>query len=80
MKKPTSAPKLMRYIEWMSRGRRTGRMVYLLKEWDLPKPTPGAEWVRDLKFNAAEELLTDPGLRDVYKAALDKGVEVVASR
>ena len=27
---------LKRYIEWMSRGRRTNREVYALKEWIFP--------------------------------------------
>jgi hypothetical protein len=78
VKEPTSKPtKLNRYIEWMSRGRRTGRIAYVLREWDLPEPLPGSEWARDFKFNAAEELLRDPSLKDVIKAAIDKGVEVV---
>jgi len=25
---------LRKYIEWMSRGRRTDRVAYVLKEWD----------------------------------------------
>jgi hypothetical protein len=37
-------PGLMRYVEWMSRGRRTGRVVYGAKEWNVPKPLPGEEW------------------------------------
>jgi hypothetical protein len=35
----------------MSRGRRTNREVYVLKEWDLPKQLPGAEWQLDKTFN-----------------------------
>ena len=48
---------IKRYIEWMSRGRLTNREVYVLKEWDLPKPLPGAEWQIDKTFNLADELL-----------------------
>ena len=44
----------------MSRGRRTDREAYVLKEWDLPKPLPGAEWQVDKTFNLAEVLLRDP--------------------
>jgi hypothetical protein len=44
----------------MNRGRRTDRVVYVLKEWDLPMPLPGAEWQLDTKFNVADELLRDP--------------------
>jgi hypothetical protein len=68
---------LKRYIEWMSRGRRTDREVYVLKEWDLPKPLPGAEWQLDKTFNLADELLRDPEMKTVLKAVLEKGVEVV---
>jgi Bacterial RNA polymerase, alpha chain C terminal domain len=78
VKEPTSKPtKLNRYIEWMSRGRRTGRIAYVLREWDLPEPLPGSEWARDLKFNAAEELLHDPELKATVAAALKNGVEIV---
>jgi hypothetical protein len=67
----------LRYVEWMSRGRRTGRVVYATKERNGPKPLPGAEWQLDPKFNAAEELLRDPELKTVIEAALKKGAEVV---
>jgi hypothetical protein len=73
-------PGLTRYVEWMSRGRRTGRVVYVTKEWNVPKPLPGAEWQLDLKFNAAEELLRDPDLKAVIKAALVKGAELVSHK
>jgi hypothetical protein len=75
MKEPTS--KLNRYIEWLSRGSKTGRVAYALRASNLPKTSPGAEWQLDSKFNAAEELLRDPFLKDVIKAAIDKGVKVV---
>ena len=61
----------------MSRGRRTDRAAYVLREWDLPMPLPGAEWQLDKKFNAAEEILRDPSLETVYKAALEKGCQLV---
>ena len=64
-------------MEWIDRGRRTDRVVYVLKEWDLPKSLPGAEWQLDTKFNVADELLRDPELKSVLKAALEKGAEVV---
>src|SRR5262245_1378998 len=63
---------LRKYVEWMSRGRRTDRVAYVLKEWDLPAPLPGAEWQRDVKFNPAEEVLANPDLRDVFREAFAK--------
>jgi hypothetical protein len=69
--------RLRRYVEWMTTGRRTDRIVYATKEWNMPKPLPGAEWQLDTKFNVADELLRDPELKSVLKAALEKGAEVV---
>jgi hypothetical protein len=78
MKEPNSKPtKLNRYIEWLSRGSKTGRVAYALRASNLPKTSPGAEWQLDSKFNAAEELLRDPSLKDVIKVTIDKGVKVV---
>jgi len=54
-----------------------GSSAYVFKEWDLPKPLSGAEWQRDLTFNAAEEVLANPDLKDVFKAAIENGVAVV---
>ena len=70
-------PGVARYVEWMSRGRGTGRVVYATREWNIPKPLPGAEWQLDARFNAAEELQRDPDLEVVIRAALEKGAEVV---
>jgi hypothetical protein len=58
----------------MSRGRRTGPVVYATKEWNVPKPLPGAEWQLDAKFNAADELLRDPELEAVIKSLSKKGL------
>jgi hypothetical protein len=48
-----------------------------MKEWDLPMPLPGAEWHI---FSAADELLNDPDLKTIFKAALEKGVEIITPR
>ena len=72
--------RLRRYVEWMTRGRQTDRIAYVIKEWNLPKPLPGAEWQLDTKFNLADELLRDPELKSVLTAALEKGAEVVTRK
>jgi hypothetical protein len=74
----TEVKKLNRYIEWMSGGRQTGRVAYALGARKLPKPVTGAQWQVDSKFNAAEELLREPSLKDVIKVAINNGIEVVA--
>jgi hypothetical protein len=71
---------LKKYVEWMSRGRKTDRAAYVLNEWDLPEPMAGAEWAADNTFNAAEELLRDPTLKDAFKAAIDNGSAVVVQK
>jgi len=72
--------RVRRYVEWMNRGRRTERVAYVLKEWDMPKPLPGAEWQLDTKFNLADELLRDPELKTVLKAALENGAQIVVQK
>lgn len=79
MNKTASAPKLMRYIEWMTRGRQTGRTAYVLREWDLPVPLPGAEWAVDPKFNAVEQLQNDPHLKATIVSVLKNGSELVGA-
>jgi hypothetical protein len=67
----------MRYIEWMSRGRLTGRIAYTLTEEKLPEPQPGAEWQLDHNFNAAEVLLQRPDLKSTIKQAIDNGIAIL---
>ncbi len=69
---------LRRYIEWSSRGQRTGRALYVSKEWDLPKALPGAEWQLDKTFNLADELLRHPELKSLLEEALQKGSAIVS--
>ena len=71
---------LRKYVEWMSRGKRTDRVAYTLNEWDLPACRPGAEWHQDLKFNPTEELLANPHLRDVLREAIAKGTAVTIQK
>jgi hypothetical protein len=68
---------LKKYVEWKSRGRKTDRVAYVLNEWDLPVPKAGAEWAADNTFNAAEELLRDPTMKNVFKTAIRNGSAVV---
>ncbi len=71
--------RLRKYVEWMSRGRRTNRIAYVMKEWDLPSPGPGAEWQPDAKFSPGDELLSNPDLKAVFKEALEKGVALYSA-
>ncbi len=71
--------RLAKYVEWMSRGRRTNRVAYVMKEWDLPLPLPGAEWQLDVKFSLADELLGNPDMKAVFKEALDNGAALYSA-
>ena len=71
---------LKKYVEWMSRGRKTDRVAYVLNEWDLPEPTAGGEWATDNTFNAAEELLRNPALKEAFKSAIDNGSAIVVQK
>ena len=68
---------ITRYVEWLSGNRKTGRTAYVLQKGGSPEPVSGAEWVLDSRFNAAEEVLQNPSLKDIYRAAIENGVEVV---
>jgi hypothetical protein len=69
--------RLARYIEWQSGGRRTGRVAYVIGKRNLPAPVVGAEWQIDSQFNPANEILRDPNMKFVFRAAIANGVEVV---
>jgi hypothetical protein len=43
----------------------------------LPTARPGAEWQKDTKFNAAEEILANPDLKDVFAETIAKGAAVI---
>jgi hypothetical protein len=74
--------RLLRYVEWQSGGRRTGRVAYVIgKQNLLPEPlSAGAEWQLDSQFNVADEILRDPAIKDVLKAAIANGVKLVTWR
>jgi hypothetical protein len=68
---------LKKYVEWMSRGRKTDRVAYVMSVQNLPQPKVGAEWQIDDTFNAAEELLRHPNVKEIFKTAIDKGSAVI---
>jgi hypothetical protein len=58
---------------------RTGRTAYVLKPETLPNPAAGYKWVEDTSFNAAETVLVDATLKDVFKSAIANGYSIVGS-
>jgi hypothetical protein len=53
------------------------RVAYVLDVSALRRPSKGMEWRKIDSFSAAEEVLNDPGLRPVFKTAIDKGCAIV---
>jgi hypothetical protein len=68
---------LKKYVEWMSRGRKTGRVAFVTSPWNMPEPTVGAEWQVDNSFNAVEELQRNPDFKDVFMSAINSGAAIV---
>jgi hypothetical protein len=73
----TAVADIRKYVEWMTRGRRTNRIAYATNEFNVPAPLPGAEWQVDAQFNATTELSLNPELRTIFASALSKGAELV---
>jgi hypothetical protein len=68
--------RLQKFIEIGSSGG-LGRSAYVLYASALPRPAEGTEWQRIDSFSAAEEVLNDPGLKTVFKTAIENGFAVV---
>jgi hypothetical protein len=69
--------RLSKFVEVMADGRQTNRIAYSMEASALPSPAPGSEWQKVKNFNAGDEILDDPGLKEVFKTALEKGCATV---
>ena len=69
--------RLQKFIERSASGEQSGRVAYALKPDQLPHAKNGSTWEAIASFNAADEVLADPKLKDVFKAAITHGVAVV---
>jgi hypothetical protein len=72
--------RLQKFIEKGAYGEGAVRAAYVLDVKALPRPDKGKEWQKIDSFSAAEEVLNDPGLKSVFKTAIDKGCAVVAAK
>ena len=68
--------RLRKYIERMADGREL-RIAYAMAVAALPDPRPKAQWREVASFSAADELLTTPGLKPTFKAAIERGFAIV---
>jgi hypothetical protein len=69
--------RLQKFVERDSRGEGLSRSAYVLQSSSLPQASEGLAWHVDETFSVADELLDNPGLKDVFKMAIDKGCAVV---
>lgn len=70
--------RLQKFFEQGEFGEGPGRIAYVLKLDIMPQPQQGMTWRTDPSFNAAEAILNDPGLKDVFKTAIANGYAIVA--
>jgi hypothetical protein len=69
---------LQKFVEQDARGEKRGRIAYAFGLSKLPAPNTGMEWRLDAAFNAAEEVLRDSSLGDVFKVAIADGCAIVS--
>jgi hypothetical protein len=68
--------RLRKYIERTAAGREL-RTAYAMAVTDLPDPRPQSHWREDASFSAADELLTEPGRKSLFKVAIERGFAIV---
>jgi hypothetical protein len=68
---------LQKFIETIAHDQSPGRAAYVLDASAMPQPASGKEWQRIDSFSAAEEALNYPGLKSIFKRAIEKGCAVV---
>jgi hypothetical protein len=69
--------RLRKVIEMGNVGEKTGRVAYVLRSETLPHARAGFEWREDSSFRAADAVLADTGLKNVFSAAIKDGHAIV---
>jgi hypothetical protein len=70
--------RLQKFVEQDRNGEELGRTAYGFSRENLPPPGENLEWKAVPSFNAAEEVMEDPSLKDVFKAAIEESFAIVA--
>ena len=68
--------RLQKFVE-QGAGEQSGRTAYAFSREKLPPPGENLEWKAGPSFNAADEVMRDPGLKDFFMAAIGKGCALV---
>ena len=68
--------RLRKYVERLPDGREL-RLAYAMSETALPDARPRSRWQEITPFSAADEVMAEPGLKHVFKAAIERGFAIV---
>lgn len=69
--------RLQKFVERGAYGEEPGRTAYAFGLDNLPPPGENLAWRKVSSFNAAEEVLRDADLKDVFKTAIAEGCAIV---
>jgi hypothetical protein len=71
--------RLQKFVEQGAYGEESGRVAYVLRLDSRPEADEGMTWQKVESFNAGDELLTNAGLKEIFKTAIDKGCALVTN-
>jgi len=69
--------RLQKFVEQGAHGVEPGRTAYA-SQAKLPPPGEHLEWKAVPSFNAADEVMRDPGLKDLFMKAMEEGCAIAA--
>lgn len=69
--------RLQKFVEQSANGYRSKRAAYAFDPGRLPPPGENLEWKAVPSFNAADEIMHDASLKDVFILAVGEGCAVV---
>ena len=72
--------RLQKFVEKGAYGEGTLRAAYAMNVNNLPESAEGKQWHLVDAFSAAEEVLADPALKEVFKQAIEKRCAVVTPK
>jgi hypothetical protein len=68
--------RLQKFVERGAFGEGPGLHAYVSQSSALPVPSEGMAWHQVEKFGAADEVFENPGLKEVFKHAIEKGCAI----
>jgi hypothetical protein len=69
--------RLQKFAEQGDHGEHPGRVAYAFTSAALPKANPGLTWRPVADFSAAEEVLNDRRLKQLFETAIKHGVAII---